>query len=52
MNQDPQVLNRKLTLATTEQVSVLASRVESLTETKQLTLMKVYLQTQKLLEGH
>jgi hypothetical protein len=48
MNRDPQVPNRKLALSTIEQVDVLVSRLQCLAEAKQLTLMKIDLQTPKV----
>jgi hypothetical protein len=41
VNQYPQVPNRKLALPIAEQVSVLTSRIPSLTGAKQPTLIKI-----------
>jgi hypothetical protein len=50
MNQDPQISNRELALPTAEQVSILDGRVLCVTKTKQPTLMKINLESRKLLE--
>jgi hypothetical protein len=41
MNRNPQIPNRKLTLSTTEEISIEAGVVLGLSETKQLALMEV-----------